>query len=187
MYSKWDKLEDYDDENHDDEPAAQHFDPVAIATAATKRVEQARADGREPNPMDVRAAKAQEQLGGRDPFANMSASSKQQFLDRLNDPEVLRLHQLRVQEAAQSEPAAPPRAQSTEAAFELIGKAIGLVGKRVVVCGVKSQPELNGKAGQCTQYDEDRGRCVVLLDGQSKGKLFKMENLQEGSGAADSQ
>lgn len=194
MYKKWDKLEgDSDDEDQTNPQSQRHFDPMAIATAAKMRVEQARADGREPNPMDVMAAKAQEKLGGKDPFANMSESSKQQFLDRLNNPDVLKQVKQaaapeQVKQATAVEESYEPRAQSTEAAFELIGKALGLVDKRVVVCGVKSQPELNGKAGRCTQYDADRGRCVVLLDGQGKGKLFKVENLRaETGGAADSQ
>ena len=177
MYAKWDKMVIDDDDDADDGSLASKFDPVAIAKAAEKRVEQAKAEGRKPNPLDVMASQSQVSSDASKALSQMSDSVKQRFLDRLNQPEVQKAfeHSNRhVDEAAPVE----ARAKDGSSALELVSKGILLVGKRVIVSGLKSQPELNGKLGQCMQYVEDKARCAVLLDGQDKAKLFKMENIE---------
>ena len=39
-----------------------------------------------------------------------------------------------------------------------------LVGRRVIVDGLSSKPELNGSRGIAVGFDEDKGRYTVRLD-----------------------
>ena len=39
------------------------------------------------------------------------------------------------------------------------------LGSRVTVLGVRSRPALNGRDGRVVSYDNDKGRCGVLIDG----------------------
>ena len=56
------------------------------------------------------------------------------------------------------------------------------MGKRVEVCGLKSQADLNGRRGTATAFDAAKGRYRVRLDArlddESKVLAFKAENLR---------
>jgi glycosyltransferase involved in cell wall biosynthesis len=181
MYAKWEKIV-VDDDDDDDASLAQKFDPVAISNAARKRVEEAKAEGRVPAAMDVMASQTELNENASKALSQMPESVKQQFLDRLNQPELQKALQQDRSRSVDPVMPAEPRAQDGIPALELLSKGIKLVGKRVVLNGLKSQPGLNGKVGQCIQYVEDKGRCAVLLDGHDRAKLFKMENLEAEDG-----
>ena len=59
-----------------------------------------------------------------------------------------------------------------------------LVGKRVVVNGMISKPELNGRGGTAISFDDGKGRYSVRLD-SGETLAIKSNNLQQqGDGGA---
>jgi hypothetical protein len=48
-------------------------------------------------------------------------------------------------------------------------------GAAVVVDGVQSQPELNGREGTVLEFDAGRGRYKVRLEGEARMKMLKPE------------
>jgi len=88
------------------------------------------------------------------------AISKPQYAAIQTDIEALanRFAMLEVEEAADTpDIAVEPPAQKAPSL---------LVGETVIIEGVASKPELNGRAGRILQYDEGRGRYAVDVDGQ---------------------
>ena len=153
-YSKWDAIADPDEEEGSKAAASQTFS-VPDARTAKSRAEAARAAGAAPNPLDdlftlgngASAAEVREKMRA------LPAGAKQQLLDRLNGPLGAKL--IEAARAEQPQPKGPiPKGP--------------LVGKRVVLCGLQSRPELNGRRGLCVEYLPSRGRCAVRLDGAAE-------------------
>lgn len=95
--------------------------------------------------------------------------------------------QARIAEMSAMFGAAPPAGAEGAAAAggaAASAEAFPLVGKRVVISGLASKPELNGVHGYALAYDAERGRYVVVLDGQTDGQTLSLQpkNLTAGEG-----
>lgn len=63
-------------------------------------------------------------------------------------------------------------------------------GDAVVVNGLNSRPDLNGKAGRVLHFNKKRGRFAVLIAGEADGMMIKAANMtlvppEDAQGAAD--
>eukprot|EP00965_Chrysotila_dentata_P117278 3875955-Pleurochrysis_carterae.AAC.1 len=56
-------------------------------------------------------------------------------------------------------------------------RAASLRGKRVMIGGLDSRPELNGRCGTAGAFDEAKGRLAVTFDEGGDGLLLKLTNL----------
>ena len=54
-----------------------------------------------------------------------------------------------------------------------------LEGRRVVLRGLASRPDLNGRAGKCGRHDAAKGRYAVRLDGSTERLSIRGANLEE--------
>lgn len=180
-YSKWDHIGGDDENASSSTPKV--VSKVDNPVEAKKRAEAAKAAGRAPNPLDDLFTLGKD-ASVAELMAKMKAlptSAKQQLLDKLGPDVMSKVASMKQQ---QSQPTEPPKARVEERNND--EKMRALIGSRLVVDGLKSKPELNGRRALATQWHAVKGRYAVRIDGLDEPLLLKPENLSSDGTSSSS-
>ena len=180
-YSKWDHIGGDDENASSSTPKV--VSKVDNPVEAKKRAEAAKAAGRAPKPLDDLFTLGTD-ASVAELMAKMKAlptSAKQQLLDKLGPDVMSKVASMKQQ---QSQPTEPPKARVEERNND--EKMRALIGSRLVVDGLKSKPELNGRRALATQWHAVKGRYAVRIDGLDEPLLLKPENLSSDGTSSSS-